>query len=136
MIPALQKITILLLALLQFAAPLVHAHSGMETTGLGVHVPGLESWSVGAPENVFSSCDKHYHIDKCIVSVSSAIKEKPPVSVEPSSVGTLPQPLLAYTVALDATLLNFSPHIDLILPSPPIHSHATRAPPIFGYIAV
>ncbi|WP_036300539.1 hypothetical protein [Methylomarinum vadi] len=136
MIPALQKITILLLVLLQLAAPLVHAHSGRDTTGLGVHVPGLESWSVGATQSSFSSCDKPYHTDNYIVSVSSAIKQKPTVSIEPSYIGALPHPLLAYTVAQDATLLNFSPHIDLILPSPPRHSHATRAPPFSYYIFI
>lgn len=130
MIPALQKITILALVLLQFAAPLVHAHTGMEIAGPGVHVPGLESWSVGAKEDSVSSSSGPYRTNNCLVAISSAIQQKQPVSVEPFGGYALSQPpVQTYVVSLDVCLLNFSPHRNRIIPSPLVSSHATRAPP-------
>ncbi len=130
MIPALQKMTICLLALLQLAAPLVHAHSGMEAAGLGVHIPGLESWSVGANEDAVSSDSDYFRSNNCVVAVSSAIKQKHLVSVEPAFDGAADFPADVYTVATDSCLLNFSPQYAWIVSTPPVCSHGTRAPPV------
>jgi hypothetical protein len=41
-----RKFLVLLLAMLQLIAPLVHAHAGDKTRSFGLHVPGLESYGI------------------------------------------------------------------------------------------
>lgn len=45
MFTALKKILVIVLALLQLVAPLVHAHTSGDLPGMGVHIPGLELYS-------------------------------------------------------------------------------------------
>lgn len=132
MIPALQKITVLILALLQFAAPLVHAHSGVQSDGLGVHIPGLESWSVGTNEDSLSSGNSQFPLKSCLVAVSTAIQQKQPVSTVPSSHCAIIPPVETYTVCSDGCLINFSPHLIQVTSLPPHHWHGSRAPPLIG----
>ncbi len=40
-----RKSLVMLLAMLQFFAPLVHAHSGNSSFSHGLHIPGLESYA-------------------------------------------------------------------------------------------
>lgn len=46
MLTTLRKFTVILLAILQLVAPLVHAHAGEKASDLGLHVPGLEMYGV------------------------------------------------------------------------------------------
>ena len=45
MFTALKKILVIVLALLQLVAPLVHAHASDDFPGNGLHIPGLELYS-------------------------------------------------------------------------------------------
>jgi hypothetical protein len=45
MFTALKKILVIVLALLQLVAPLVHAHTSDDLPGAGLHIPGLELYS-------------------------------------------------------------------------------------------
>lgn len=66
----------IILALLQFVAPLVHAHTGEELPVQGVHLPGYEHYSVNHDSAEFSalshSCAEAYSI----ISVGTGIKHK------------------------------------------------------------
>jgi len=46
MFTTLRKFTVILLAILQLFAPLVHAHAGEKVSDVGLHVPGLEMYGV------------------------------------------------------------------------------------------
>lgn len=129
MIPILQKLTIIMLVLLQFTAPLVHAHSGMQNTGLGLHVPGLESWSVGTDIDAMSSSTSQLPWDNCLVSVGTAIQQNPLLAAESSSDYALLPADKIFSIALDARLINFSPHLTPFIPSTRPLSYDTRAPP-------
>ena len=134
MVPALalQKILVIVLVLLQFAAPLVHAHTGNEITGSGLHVPGLESFSVGSNTNEISSIDRHFGHNSGIVSIGSAIQQKHQACIDESSDAVLSQPSFSFHLALLDYYINFSPQSDQPFPTPFIFQHSTRAPPNFG----
>lgn len=44
MFSSMRTFLLMLLAMLQFIAPLVHAHAGQSTSGKGLHLPGLERY--------------------------------------------------------------------------------------------
>ena len=46
MFTTLRKFIVIFLVLLQLIAPLVHAHAGEDISNTGLHVPGLEMYSV------------------------------------------------------------------------------------------
>ena len=122
----------MVLVLLQFAAPLVHAHTGNEITGSGLHVPGLESFSVGANANEISTIDGHFDHNYGIVSIDSAIQQKHQACIDESSAAVLSQPSFSFSLALLEYFINFSPQSDQPLPTPFISQHNTRAPPHLG----
>lgn len=128
MIPRPQNLLIILLALLQFAAPLVHAHVGPGAVGLGVHVPGLELLSVGADPAQISSSHLTIHQEASLVSISAAIQQKHPfISANGNLFIDLSDGI--YSVALDVRLLNFSPPVNPSIPDFFDNPHAARAPP-------
>ncbi len=130
MIPALQKLIIIGLALLQMAAPLVHAHAGAESSGLGVHVPGLESLSIRIDNDGVSSISGRFQIEMSTVSIASAIPQKNPLPVfENSAAWVVVDFTEVFSVAADGRLINFSPQIATSAASPPPRQHPTRAPP-------
>lgn len=131
MIPSLQKFLVIVLVLLQFAAPLVHAHAhaGDEIVDSGLHVPGLESLSIGSSESETASIDRHVGYNHCIVSISSGIQLKYQASNDQSSDAVLNQPGFSFRLALLDYFINFSPQPDQPLSSPFISQHSTRAPP-------
>ena len=69
------KSLIILLALLQFVAPLVHAHTGEEHSNLNIHLPGFEYFSLNNDAPVLQAAT-HPNFDCSIISIGSAIKHK------------------------------------------------------------
>lgn len=128
MIPRLQKLLIILLVLLQFTAPLVHAHTGSDIAELGVHVPGLESLSVGADLDKISSDHIDIYHETSLVGISAAIQQKSPITVAPASL-YIDLPNGSYCVSLDISLLNFSPPETPPVPDLLVSPHFARAPP-------
>lgn len=55
MIFSLRPYLVIFLVLLQFIAPLVHAHTGEKISSQGLHIPGLEVYGHLAPENAINS---------------------------------------------------------------------------------
>lgn len=76
MIPTLQKITIIVLALLQLAAPLVHAHGQTDKAGSGLHVPGLEALAIGNDISGVSSLVTPQHSENYLLDISTGIERK------------------------------------------------------------
>ncbi len=130
-IPVLKKFLIITIVMLQIAAPLVHAHSGIDNSGQHIHIPGLEMLSVRTDETQFSSIDCCF--DPGIVGVSSAIQQKIPAAANPSSSAiVLIQPEYYVQSVLYGSLINFSPHPERPRLKPFSSQHCTRAPPLFS----
>lgn len=55
MIFSLRHLLVFFLVLLQFIAPLVHAHTSEKILSRGLHIPGLESYGQAEPDDKLSS---------------------------------------------------------------------------------
>lgn len=134
MTATLRQLFVLLLALLQLAAPLLHAHKGGQSQ-TGLHLYEFEQLihPAGAPE--FTGLVYQSDTSGCIVSISCAIKQSPQSvhddgdSVQlffPPVFWALPQRLLGYWI-------NFSPQPSQVaVPTPLSKAHSSRAPPFPG----
>lgn len=76
----------IILALLQFVAPLVHAHSNGESSGQGFHLPGYEHYSVKSDRSEFHEMTQSSVADYPIISIGVGIKNKTAVSAYTPSV--------------------------------------------------
>lgn len=130
MISRLHKFLSIILVLLQFVAPLVHAHSDSASGLSGLHLPELESISTYREDGPALKADARLsRVDHAIVSVGSVIKQQ---KEKPSSasffcvqqVFPLPAPLLTFEI-------NFSPQPAMFVKNPIIKSQSPRAPPFF-----
>jgi hypothetical protein len=129
MIPTLQKITIIVLALLQLAAPLVHAHGQTETVGTGLHVPGLESLAIGNDVNGVSSLITPQHSENFLLDISTGIECKSSTDLD-----SVP-PLLFFLITLLVVISKVKP-VFVSTPNPHLSSRGQncarpecRAPP-------
>jgi len=121
-----------LLVILQFFAPLLHAHAGQRDTHFGLHIPGLEAYSSASGGSIASQPEASYAAAKdCIVAIDDGMREKRAHSVEKPSGGEC-LPLLAWIFDTDAEshpLAEF-PHPPLLLSRPRSSSLSPRAPPV------
>lgn len=85
MLTTLRKFTIIFLAILQLIAPLMHAHAGEKAPDLGLHVPGLEMYSVDHNARLFQTVSYDYSAEGIIVGVDAGIKNKPADKVADNS---------------------------------------------------
>lgn len=118
-----------LLIVVQFFAPLLHAHTGSMEPYHGVHLPGLEAYGDAAEH---AQASAHHHGDVClIVAVDDGIKEQHAGLNGPArDCAALPM-LLRYIFQADTTPLPYAklpdPRPPLSLPHPlPL---SPRAPP-------
>ncbi|MCX7095742.1 MAG: hypothetical protein NTY50_20175 [Methylobacter sp.] len=77
MLTTLRKFTVIFLSILQFIAPLVHAHAGEKVSDLGLHVPGLEMYDVHHSALMFRAVSYDYSADGVIIGIDAGIKNKP-----------------------------------------------------------
>ena len=132
MISTLRKFLVIFLTMLQFIAPLVHAHASEHRSQLGLHVPGLESYGVehNAPIAQIKSLQDNVHVDGMIVGVDTGHKQdRKNFQADPDSNYYLHQPIFVFNAAVSWVDTHFSPQPQqlsycLFIPSPP-----TRAPP-------
>jgi hypothetical protein len=67
----------LLLVILQFFAPLLHAHTGQPSPHFGLHIPGLEAYGAPAGGAIASQPEsRDAAIADCIVAVDDGFREK------------------------------------------------------------
>ncbi|MEQ1635096.1 MAG: hypothetical protein ABL903_00300 [Methylococcales bacterium] len=123
---------VILLVLLQLFAPLVHAHVGKHFTSAGIHLPGLESRTVGVEAPTLQALDCNFSSSNLIVSIEAGVKNKQPENVVDNADGAyIHQPAFVFNVLIIATDSNFSPHIAAFVPYLYTPRYAPRAPPLF-----
>ena len=133
MFSALKKIVIIVLALLQLMAPLVHAHISDTPSGAGLHIPGLEIYSVVRDAPEIQALVHDAVCENQIIAIDSGIRlnlsdyDSDPIQGEAyiSYQDALPkQP------ALLSHYINFSPHRYRLIPFAIVLSpQSPRAPP-------
>lgn len=110
MLPHLRKTLILVLAMLQFFAPLVHAHTGDKNFNQGLHLPGLESYHALQDAPVLQNVNVEWYAEGLLIMVDTGIKSTQDISVASidSDFALLPSDQLQVS-ALPETDNNFSP---------------------------
>ncbi len=116
------------LILLQFAAPLLHAHTGEELINDGVHIPGLEVAASQHPDSISFEAISTYEISGIIIDVSAGIKRLDILSgknLQTSCVSgdRFAMPNYRKPVVV-SEFYSFSPP-----PEPSVLAHSPRAPP-------
>ena len=132
MISSVRKFLVIFLTVLQFIAPLVHAHASGFSSKLGLHVPGLEHF--GAEHDPLSDNIKalqyNVSVDGLIVGVDAGLKQnKANPRTDSKNNYYLHQQTVVFNTPVSKHDANFSPQQEqlvyrLIIPSPP-----PRAPP-------
>jgi hypothetical protein len=130
MFPSFSPLIVISLMLLQFIAPLTHAHVGKDITRTGLHVPGLETFSAVNDLPGFETADDYSSSDTVLFGVGAGIKQSQKAlwtDVDDShylfqSIADIPPPLSAFNTSLSPR----SPPVAGVLSMP---SHTPRAPP-------
>jgi hypothetical protein len=125
----LRKFLVVFLTLLQFIAPLVHAHANETGAGQGLHVPGLEYY--GGGDDRTQALQYHVSMDGVIVGIDTGLKQnRANFQADPGNDYYLPQHTAAFNADAVAPGGYFSVRSQqpacrrfLISPFPP------RAPP-------
>ncbi len=124
-----QNCLIALLVLLQMVAPLLHAHSGIDSSPKGLHIPGLERFDTHAESQAQSvGRDELYGQAGIIVGIATGLKDRPsaphfdPVA---APLCRLPEPTSPQTYPAEEHPIP-PPHRR----TPFYHSTAPRAPPL------
>lgn len=132
----LKRVLVIFLALLQFVAPLVHAHAGEKKQSLigagsaKLHIPGLEAYGVESETLMLDSVGHQYSAEGIIISVDAGIKhEQATLFIDFDNNYALPQPSLVFEPTISPFDTNFSPHVPIRAGSHLISSHTPRAPP-------
>ncbi len=76
MVAYFRQFLVILLVLLQVAAPLVHAHVGEDTSQLGLHMHEFEILHVGQDLVTMTATDREFDSQSAIVNIGSAIKQQ------------------------------------------------------------
>ena len=132
MFSTLSKYLVVFLTLLQFIAPLVHAHAGEPGSTSGLHVPGLECFSAehNTPPDQLKMLSYNNVVEGMIVAVDSGVKQS---QINRSSDFAPHYYLLQQAFVFNDADLRFDANFlvqsqqlvyRLLIPSPPL-----RAPP-------
>lgn len=124
------KWLITFLALLQLVAPLMHAHASGEPSDHGVHIPGLEHFSINNNEPDSLVLQHPLCNEATVVSVGAAIKQSKVFSNKTPAF-SLPTEVFKFSI-----VINQLAHIDAQYPQKNYIATAhytllpTRAPPL------
>ncbi len=77
MFSTLRKFIVIFLTMLQFIAPLVHAHESTHGSKLGLHIPGLEQYSAENKTHIDQMKTVQYNVsaESMIVAVDMGLKQ-------------------------------------------------------------
>ncbi|CAA9889509.1 conserved exported hypothetical protein [Candidatus Methylobacter favarea] len=139
MVSLSRKFLILLLAMLQLIAPLVHAHAGEKTWSFGLHVPGLELYGIehdGAMLQAVKTLQCKAPLvcgnnaEGILIGVDAGIKDKH-INTDGGSDHTyyLYQQILALPTPVSPFDTNFSPQSQQFVGRLLIPSLSARSPP-------
>lgn len=133
MFSTLRILLVIFLTMLQFIAPLVHAHASMDEANQGLHIPGLEGF--GAAHNRLAGQIKalpyNISVDGLIVAVDMGIRQsqtKAPVDAD-SNYYLHQQHSFIFTGVVSRFDANFSPQPQQLAYCLFILSPPSRAPP-------
>lgn len=129
MLAPLRQFLIVLLVLLQTAAPLVHAHVGDHASPMGgLHLPEWEMLKVGADGTIKFASVQHVDSMTAIVELGSAIKLP---KVDPHALAYAELVISPRPQADCAERINFSPHrLPVVCDQPFLSDNISRAPPL------
>lgn len=131
MVASLRQFLILLLVLLQTAAPLVHAHVGGHTamTG-GLHLPELEMYRVSGKDVAKIVTVQQINDHSAIVALGSAIRlPKIDPNAQPALLAA--RGLVFCSPSPTVEPVNFSPHQPSVYTTPAfLSANICRAPPV------
>jgi hypothetical protein len=130
MLSVLNKSLVVMLAMLQFFAPLVHAHTGDKSFNQGLHIPGLESFHTLHDAAVVQNVNVDQSSEGLLVVVDSGIKNPHEMFVENTDTDfiLLPSGHLP-VIALPESDQNFSPQTQPVNSRKLLPAHTPRAPP-------
>jgi hypothetical protein len=130
MLPAFSKSLVVILAMLQLFAPLVHAHVGNNNFNQGLHIPGLELYLTTQDTPVIQAVNVNWDSEGLLVMVDAGIKQSPDIFVEDTAHGFALTPSdQSQLSALPNTDSNFSPQLKSLSTQRPHSQNLTRAPP-------
>ena len=129
MVALSRQILVLFLVLLQFAAPLVHAHVDNSNPMFGLHLHELESIQRQSNSQFIAAQDSLHVVQSAIVDLGAAIK-LPKFSDDLTPVYVLHSGHLPLSTQYLVKTINFSPHPVFAFSDPFLYPYSTRAPPI------
>jgi hypothetical protein len=131
MFSTLRKFLVIFLTMLQFIAPLVHAHASEHSSNQGLHVPGLEHYVAEKITLIaqMKALQNNVSVDGIIVGVDIGLKQNRTNSRSDSSNNYY---LHQQTVVFNTEVFRFDTHFSQ--PQPPLYrlvitSSPPRAPP-------
>jgi|JFJP01.1.fsa_nt_gi hypothetical protein len=135
MILTTQRFFLIVLGLLQLIAPLVHAHSNLQFSQFGLHLPTLEVYSSDTlpAESILQAIDSFSAHDSAIVSISHGIKNVDAPDSESSDIGLFFITLFVFAYSVLCTRIHFSPPRDLQIKKTSLSAASPRAPPVSFY---
>ncbi|MFZ2171672.1 MAG: hypothetical protein WAW61_18785 [Methylococcaceae bacterium] len=127
-----RKFLVTFLTILQFIAPLVHAHASAHGSKQGLHVPGLEQYDAehNTLTNQMKTLQYNVSLDGMVVGVNLGLEQDQKDSqTDSDNTYYLHQQTIAFNIPVSRYDSNFSPQPEqlvycLFIPSPP-----SRAPP-------
>lgn len=126
-----RKSLVMLLAMLQFFAPLVHAHSGNSNFVPGLHIPGLESFSYTQDAIDVQNVNAGLHTEGLLIVMDAGIKNPQNSSVESGRQDLVAMPSGQFFRSLSPdTPNNSSPPERPFIASHPRICLSVRAPPL------
>jgi hypothetical protein len=128
MVAFFRQFLVVLLVLLQFAAPLVHAHVDESSLGHGLHLHEFEGLHFKADTMVMARLTVHDAAQSAIVEVGSAIKIQPPANDIADY--ALFSEFTFWPTQLLVEKINFSPHQHPPVSEPFLSQNLSRAPPV------
>ncbi|MGR9116161.1 MAG: hypothetical protein ACU85E_10375 [Gammaproteobacteria bacterium] len=113
MLTALKKNLVIILALLQSIAPLVHAHTSEQTAVTGLHIPGLEFYSDAQTLPEIQALAQALTDECLIIGIDSGIRQESGdcgADRQQDQVCLIGQDTLTKHQVLLRHQVNFSPH--------------------------
>lgn len=133
MFSTLRKFLVILLTMLQFIVPLVHAHSSDYRLKQGLHVPGLEQYDAehNTPIDQMKTLQYNFSVDCMIVGVNIGLEQN---QTNPRTDSDNNYYLHQQTVAFNSPVskfdTNFSPQPQQLVYQLFSPSRSPRAPPV------
>jgi hypothetical protein len=130
MVIVLRNSLVVVLAMLQLFAPLVHAHSGDKSFNRGLHIPGLEAYYINHDAAVVQNVNFDTHAEGLLVVVDAGIKTPQDSFAKSDKVEFVLLPLSQFklnTLSFDES--NFSPHSQSFCFQRCYPTLSARAPP-------